>query len=79
LNAEDFLVILKLTKHPTDGLVLLWNSELVKVAALLKHLDLVESLRKILQHLESKFLREQIGDEGQDAHLAVLVQISLKD
>ena len=78
LDAKILLLVLKLSEEPSNGFALLWNSELVEVSTLLKHLNLTKDVGQERQSLESESLGEEVGDEVHDTDVVITFQFCFK-
>ena len=77
MDLELLLVLLKLSKKISNGLVFSWDSHLVEIATLLHYFYLRELLSNELNELESVSLDEEEFNKVLKADFSILVKISL--
>ena len=77
LNAEVSLFVLKLPEEPSNRLVLLWDSQLEVLSALLENFDLLEVAREENHDAEAVSLSLQVFKQVSESHFALLVETCL--
>ena len=77
LNAEVSLFVLKLAEEPANSLVLLRDSQLEVLSALLENFDLLEVSREEHHDAEAVSLSLQVFEQVSESHFAFLVETCL--
>ena len=72
LDVHIPLLLLDLTEQVADSLVLTRSPQLVEVTALLKQLNVLKDLAKILDELESIELNDAELNEGRQSYLSIV-------
>ena len=74
LNTAGSLFVLQLAEEPADCLVLLWDTQLEVLSALLKDLDLLEVAGKEHHDAEAVSLSLQVFKQVSESHFGLVVE-----